>query len=80
MDKLSEMHLKLLHMQNELTSMKKEVWQTDESPLYCKKYDNSLESIYELVEDAANRVKYVQWHIDQLNQEKAATKKTLYKG
>jgi len=71
-DKLSDIHLKLFHIQNDLSLMKWEVWQTDESPLYCKKYDDSIESIYELVEDAANRVKYVQWRIDQLNQEKGA--------
>lgn len=67
---LNDMYLKLLNIENDLFNMKLEVWDSGESPLYCKKYEDSIESIQELVRDASNRIEYVKWRIDQLNKEK----------
>jgi len=67
---LNDMYLKLLNIENDLFNMKLEVWDSGESPLYCKKYEDSIESIQELVSDASNRIEYVKWRIDQLNKEK----------
>lgn len=69
---LNDMYLKLLNIENDLFNMKLEVWDSGESPLYCKKYEDSIESIQELVSDASNRIEYVKWRIDQLNKEKEA--------
>jgi len=69
---LNDMYLKLLNIENDLFNMKLEVWDSGESPLYCKKYEDSIESIQELVRDASNRIEYVKWRIDQLNKEKEA--------
>ena len=36
---LNDMYLKLLNIENDLFNMKLEVWDSRESPLYCKKYE-----------------------------------------
>ena len=67
--KLNDMYLKLLNVENHLVNMKLEVWKSNESPIYCKKYEDSIESISELVRDACDRIEYVKWRIDKLNKE-----------
>ena len=67
--KLHDMQVKLLNVENDLLNMEVDVWKSNESPIYCKKYEDSIESIRELVRDAYDRIKYVKWRIAKLNQE-----------
>lgn len=69
-EQLDKMHLNLLNIEKDLVNMKIEVWRSGESPLFCKKYEDSIQSIQELVRDASDRFEYVKWRIDQLNKEK----------
>ena len=67
--KLNDMYLKLLNVEKDLIYMKLEIWRSNESPIYCKKCEDSIESIRELVRDASDRIEYVKWRIDKLNKE-----------
>lgn len=69
-EQLNEIQQKLSNIERDLVNMKIEVWRSGESPLYCKKYDDSIQSIRELVGDALDRFEYVKWRISQLEEEK----------
>lgn len=68
-EQLNNIQVKLLNVENDLLNMKVDVWRSDESPIYCKKYEDSIESIQELVRDAHSRIVYVKWRIAKLNKE-----------
>ena len=65
-EQLNEIQQRLSNIEKDLVNMKIEVWRSGKRPLYCKKYDDSIQSIRELVGDALDRFEYVKWRIDQL--------------